>query len=205
MYRPRAFAVDDAGVLRAFVGERAFATVALAIEGRIHFAYTPVVLDGGGLGRICFHLAKANPVCAAADGQVLQFSFLGDDAYISPDWYASKGRVPTWNYTAVEAAGVARKLSRDELHQLLVDLSADQETRLLPKEPWRIDKVEPAKLASLLEAIEGFEVALDKLEGKFKLSQNVGAADMAGVIDALEKHGDEAGRRIAKAMKRASS
>lgn len=205
MYRPRAFAIDDVAVLRGFVGERAFATVALVIEGRIHFAYTPVVLDGEGRGRLRFHLAKANPVCAAAGGQVLQFSFLGDDAYISPDWYASKGRVPTWNYMAVEAAGMARRLSHDELRQLLVDLSADQEARLLPKEPWLIDKVEPAKLASLLEAIEGFEVVLDSLEGKFKLSQNVGAADMAGVIDALEKRGDEAGRRVAKAMKRLPS
>lgn len=205
MYRPRAFAVDDAGVLRAFIGERAFATVALAIEGRIHFAYTPVVLDGEGRGRLRFHLAKANPVCVAAGGQVLQFSFLGDDAYISPDWYASKGRVPTWNYIAVEAAGVARELSHDELRQLLVDLSADQETRLLPKEPWLIGKVEPAKLALLLDAIEGFEVMLDSLEGKFKLSQNVGAADMAGVIDALEERGDEAGKQIASAMRQLRS
>jgi transcriptional regulator len=201
MYRPRAFVEDDVAVLRDFICERAFATVAVAIEGRIHFAYTPVVLDGEGLGRVRFHLAKANPVCTAAAGAALHFSFLGDDAYISPDWYATPGRVPTWNYTAVEANGTARKLERDELRQLLVDISADQEMRLLPKEPWRIEKIEPAKLAALLAAIDGFEVVLDSLEGKFKLSQNVGEADKNGAIAGLEGRTDARSLAIARAMK----
>jgi transcriptional regulator len=201
MYRPRAFVEDDVAVLRDFIRERAFATVAMAIEGWVHFAYTPVVLDGGGLGRVRFHLAKANPLCAAADGAVLKFSFLGDDAYISPDWYATKGRVPTWNYTAVEASGRSRKLPRDELRRLLVDISAYQEMRLLPKEPWRIEKLDPAKLEGLLNAIEGFEVALESLEGKFKLSQNVPVADIEGAIAGLEGRTDARSLAIARAMK----
>lgn len=201
MYRPRAFVEDDVAVLRDFIRKRAFATVAVAIEGRIHFAYTPVVLDRDGFGRVRFHLAKANPVCAASDGATLNFSFLGDDAYVSPDWYDTPGRVPTWNYTAVEASGTARKLARDELRQLLVALSADQEMRLLPKEPWRIEKIEPAKLAALLEAIDGFEVVLDSLEGKFKLSQNVGEADKNGAIAGLEGRTDARSLAIARAMK----
>ena len=201
MYRPRAFVEDDVAVLRDFIRKRAFATVALAIEGRIHFAYTPVVLDDGGFGRVRFHLAKGNPACAAADGATLNFSFLGDDAYVSPDWYDTPGRVPTWNYTAVEASGTARKLARDELRQLLVDISADQEMRLLPKEPWRIEKIDPAKLAGLLEAIDGFEVVLDSLEGKFKLSQNVGEADKNGAIVGLEGRTDARSLAIARAMK----
>ena len=201
MYRPRAFVEDDVAVLRDFICKRAFATVAVEIEGRIHFAYTPVVLDGDGFGRVRFHLAKANPVCAASDGATLNFSFLGDDAYVSPDWYDTPGRVPTWNYTAVEASGTARKLARDELRQLLVDISADQEMRLLPKEPWRIEKIDPAKLAGLLEAIDGFEVLLDSLEGKFKLSQNVTPADTTGVIAGLEVRGDARSLAVAKAMK----
>ena len=201
MYRPRAFVEDDVAVLRDFIRKRAFATVAVAIEGRIHFAYTPVVLDRDGFGRVRFHLAKANPVCAAADGATLNFSFLGDDAYVSPDWYDTPGRVPTWNYTAVEASGTARKLARDELRQLLVDISADQEMRLLPKEPWRIEKIDPAKLAGLLEAIDGFEVVLDSLEGKLKLSQNVGEADKNGAIAGLEGRTDARSLAIARAMK----
>lgn len=202
MYRPRAFVEDDIAVLREFICDRAFAAVAMAIKGQVHFAYTPTVLDGDGLGRLRFHLAKANPVCAAADGAALKFSFLGDDAYISPDWYATKGRVPTWNYMAVEASGVARKLPRGELLQLLIDISADQENRLLPKAPWQIEKLERAKLEGLLNAIEGFEVVLDSLEGKFKLSQNVPAADREGAITGLENRKDARSLAIARVMKR---
>ena len=58
MYRPRAFVEDDVAVLRDFIRKRAFATVALAIEGRIHFAYTPVILDADGLGNEKFHLSS---------------------------------------------------------------------------------------------------------------------------------------------------
>jgi len=101
----------------------------------------------------------------------------------------------------VEASGTARKLARDELRQLLVDISADQEMRLLPKEPWRIEKIDPAKLAGLLEAIDGFEVVLDSLEGKFKLSQNVGEADKNGAIAGLEGRTDARSLAIARAMK----
>ncbi len=201
MYRPRAFAVDDVALLRKFIRERTFATVALAVNGRVLFAYTPAVLDGDGLGCLRFHLAKANPVCAAADGADLNISFLGGDAYISPDWYATQGRVPTWNYMAVEACGRARKLSREGLHKLLVDISADQENRLLPKPPWLIGKVGKSKLEGLLNAIEGFEVVLEKLEGKFKLSQNVGPADINGAIAGLEARGDARSAAIADAMK----
>jgi transcriptional regulator len=201
MYRPRAFVEDDVAVLRDFIRERAFATVAMTINGAVHFAYTPVVLDGEGLGRLRFHLAKANPVCTAADGAVLNFSFLGDDAYISPDWYDTQGRVPTWNYTAVEASGRARKLAREELLQLLVDISADQENRLLPKAPWKIEKVDATKLDGLLNAIDGFEVVLESLEGKFKLSQNVTDADKKGAIAGLEDRTDPRSLATARAMR----
>jgi len=201
MYRPRAFEVNDVGLLHSFIRERSFATVAVVRAGEVHFAYTPVVLDGEGLGRIRFHLAKANPVCAAADGAPLLFSFLGDDAYISPDWYESAGRVPTWNYMAVEARGTAQKLTHEGLRELLVDLSADQETRLLPKPPWQIGKVAQDRFEALLAAIDGFEVPLASLKGKFKLSQNMSAADVAGTIAALEARDDARGVAVARAMR----
>lgn len=201
MYRPRAFEVNDAAVLHGFIRDRSFATVAVLRAGEAHFAYTPVVLDGEGLGRIRFHLATANPVCAAADGAPLLFSFLGEDAYISPDWYESAGRVPTWNYMAVEARGAAKKLTREDLRQLLVDLSADQEMRLLPKPPWQIGKVAEDRFEALLNAIDGFEVPLVSLEGKFKLSQSMSAADVAGTIAALEARGDARSVAVARAMR----
>jgi transcriptional regulator len=202
MYRPAAFVVDDVAALHGVIRNRVFATIAIAEGAAIHFAYAPVVLDGGGKsGTLRFHLARANRVSALADGRTLSFTFMGPDAYISPDWYESEGHVPTWNYIAVEASGTARKLSREQLRQLLIDLSAQEEEKL-PKAPWKIDKVAEPRLEALLNGIEGFAVPLDALKGKFKLSQDKKPADIAGAISALEARGEAASAAVANAMRK---
>lgn len=197
MYRPPAFAVDGRETLHAFVRAHRFATLAAAVDGDVRFAYAPVVLDGD---TVRFHLAAANPLAKIADGARLRLSFLGAHAYVSPDWYASDGKVPTWNYRAVEGAGVVRRLDGEALHRLLVDLSAAEEAHLAPKAPWTVDKVPADKMAMLLKAIVGFALTFETLEGKFKLSQNVSAADHAGVVAGLGARGDAQSRAVAQAM-----
>ena len=201
MYRPRAYAIDDAAALFAVIRARVFAMLALAQEGRVHFAYAPVVLTGEGRGIVRFHLAKVNEVAALADGARLSVSFLGPDAYISPDWYETPGLVPTWNYIAVEGVGVARRLSRDETVSLLDDLSAQEEEKLRPKKPWTMAKVPESRREALLNAIVGFSLSFEMLEGKFKLSQDKRPADFTRVIAALEARGDAASVALAAAMR----
>lgn len=202
MYRPKAFAVDDVVALHKLVRERSFATIAVALDGAVAFAYAPVVLDAGnGLGSVRFHLAANNPVATTQEGTRMHFSFAGPDAYVSPDWYVSHGLVPTWNYIAVEGEGYSRFLANEELRTLLADLSAEQETKLLPKKPWTVDKVPPDRLAALTSAIVGFSVAFEKLEGKFKLSQDKKPGDIAGVIAGLEGRGAAADVAVANAMR----
>jgi len=194
--------VDDVAALHAFIGNRPFATIGVVVESRVVLAYAPVVLDAGGaLGTVRFHLAKNNPVAAVADGAPMQISFMGPDAYVSPDWYVSQGLVPTWNYMAVEGEGWARVLPDLELRALLVDLSAEQERQLLPKKPWTVDKLTADRLAALTNAIVGFSVMFEKLEGKFKLSQDKKPEDIEGVIAGLEARGDAASLAVAKAMR----
>jgi transcriptional regulator len=205
MYRPQPYKVDDIEILHAAIRVRRFATIALAHEGAIHFAYAPVIVDETKpLGTLRFHLARGNPVTALADGARLRFSFLGPDAYVSPDWYQTHALVPTWNYIAVEGAGVARKLDDDGLGALLADLSGIEEAQLAPKKPWTMDKVPQARVEALLNGIEGFAVALETLEGKFKLSQDKKSEDLAGVIAGLEARGDAASLAVAEAMKKAA-
>jgi transcriptional regulator len=123
------------------------------------------------------------------------------DAYISPDWYKTIVTVPTWNYIAVEGEGIVRRQSRDELRKLVLDLSAMEEQKLLPKTPWTIDKVPRARTEALLGAIVGFSLPFDRLEGKFKLSQDKNPEDLAGVIAGLEARGDAASVAVARAMR----
>jgi len=204
MYRPRAFAVDDAAALHAVLRERVFATFAADHDGMLRFAYAPVIVDGddGPLGSVRFHLARNNPLAELPDGATLSLSMIAGDAYVSPDWYDTQGRVPTWNYIAVEGRGKVERLNSDDLHRLLVDLSAIEESKLAPKPPWSIDKVPEEKMDALINAIAGFSLRFEVLEGKFKLSQNVTPEDVEGVIRGMEQRGDPASLMIAAAMRR---
>lgn len=204
MYRPAAFAVDNPAALHGVIRARRFATIAAVAGGSVRFAYAPVVLDAeaGPHGEVRFHLARGNPL-ADLDGKPVRLSFLGPDAYVSPDWYASEGLVPTWNYVAVEGEGIARALDVDELVALLIALSAGEEERLRPKPPWTLEKIGRDRLDALLKAIRGFAVRFDTLLGKFKLSQDKSTADIAGVIAGLQSRGDPASAAVADAMQRA--
>jgi len=197
MYRPRAFAIDDAGVLRDVLRRRVFATLAAAIEGRVAFAYAPLVVDEAG---VRFHLARANPLAALAGGARVSLSAIAADAYVSPDWYRTTVTVPTWNYIAVEGEGPVRRLSAEELRALVVEVSAQEEAKLAPKPQWKLDKVPEARVDALLGGIVGFSMAFDRFEGKFKLSQDKSPEDIAGVIEALEARGDAASLAVAEAM-----
>jgi transcriptional regulator len=203
MYRPKANIVDDVATLHAVIRSRRFATIAAVIDDAVAFAYAPVVLDAdaSGRGRLRFHLAAANPL-ARVNGEVLRLSFLGPDTYISPDWYETPGLVPTWNYIAVEASGQPQRLDESALRQLLVDLSAQEEAALAPKLPWTVDKVSEERMAMLMRAIVGFEIVIETLEGKFKLSQEKSETDFAGVVSALETRDDASGKAVAAAMRR---
>ncbi len=205
MYRPPAYAVDDLAMLHAAIRKRQFGIIAAVLDGRLHFAYAPVAVDSGvgRCGGVRFHLARANPLAACNDIE-LRFSFLGPDAYVSPDWYETDGLVPTWNYIAVEGAGRARELDQHGLRQLLADLSDQAERELLPKSPWTLDKMSDQRLSAMVNGIRGFAVAFDTLEGKFKLSQDKKPEDVKGVIAALEMRDDAASLAVAGAMRAAS-
>jgi transcriptional regulator len=202
MYRPPAYAIDDVHVLHDVMRRRGFATIAAIIDGHVQFAYAPVVVDTepGPLGTLRFHLARNNPLAEFRDAE-LRFSFLGPDAYISPDWYKGQGFVPTWNYIAVEACGRMRLLDDGDLRRLLTELSSLHEERLRPKPPWTLDKISEGQVAALLKGILGFAVALETLEGKLKLSQDKSPANVAGAMAGLEARGDAASLAVARAMR----
>jgi transcriptional regulator len=203
MYRPAHYAQDDFGVLREIIRKRSFAVIATVANGAPEFAYAPTVFidDASPRGGVQFHLARANPM-SRLDGRMVRMTFLGPDAYVSPDWYGHGGFVPTWNYIAVEGAGVARELDNDGLRALLVALSAEHEKKLAPKPQWTLDKLDEKRLGALLNAIVGFSVSFETLEGKFKLSQDKKSPEFEGALQGLEAQSDCSSRAVANAMLR---
>jgi transcriptional regulator len=148
------------------------------------------------------HLARANPQGAdfAGDCEALAI-FAGPHAYISPSWYEAGPAVPTWNYAAVHAYGTARRVADpDWLRGLLHRLTERHEARE-PAPPWRMDDLPEPYLKSMLGGIVGVEIRVNRLEGKFKLSQNRPAADRPRIIAALERRDDPDSRAVARLMR----
>jgi transcriptional regulator len=206
MYNPKHFEIADLAAVHAMIRENVFATFAAVIDGTIHFAYLPVLLDESAkpLGSVHFHCARANPLATIADGAVVKMSIMGAHTYISPDWYETPDQVPTWNYTAVEGSGRVKRLGDDGTLRYLERLAAEQEKTLIPKAPWTPAKVNPVRLGQLSKAITGFELLFDALDGKAKLSQNRSQTDIRQAIAALKERGDPASVTVAAAMQKSS-
>jgi len=203
MYTPPKFQTGRTDAL-AFADARGFGTVC-AFDGRKPIASAvPFCLDYGndGTPRLAFHLARQNPLLKLADGVTpWAMAILGADAYVSADWYVSPDQVPTWLYQAVHLTGPVRVLSDDELGRHLDALSGKFEDWLLPKRPWTSDKMALGRLDAMKKAIVGVVMAVDEVEGSFKLNQHKSDADYAAVAGALSVQPDTASRLLAGEMR----
>lgn len=205
MYRPPAYRIDDAAAAFRLIADFAFATLATVHDGVVRLSQLPMIADPAR--RVLRgHLARANPHGGRIDGAMATALFTGPQGYVSPNWYEDATRVPTWNYLAVEVAGAVRVITApDAVDAMLIDLSHHFESRrhdLDRDGEWTIDKLPEKKREALRAGIVAFEIDIESIEMKGKLSQKDKPADFQGVIRALSS-GDEAQRRLADAMRSA--
>ena len=130
-------------------------------------------------------MVRANPLWSLVGaGRAVPAVFHGPQAYVSPGLYPSKaahGRVvPTWNYATVQVHGRLRAVDSRAWPEVLVERLTDAHEAGRAA-PWRVDDAPRDYLERMLAAIVGVERAIERIEGKFKLSQNRDAADRAGV------------------------
>jgi transcriptional regulator len=155
----------------------------------------PFLLDDGGPhGTLRAHLARANrqweDLAAGAECLVV---FQGPQGYVSPGWYASKrahGRVvPTWNYAVVQARGRPRVIEdAGWLRRQIAELTALREAERA--EPWAVTDAPEPFVSAQIRGIVGVEIPIDRLEGKWKMSQNRPEADRSGVVAGFRQAGD---------------
>ncbi|HUH85020.1 MAG TPA: FMN-binding negative transcriptional regulator [Stellaceae bacterium] len=199
MYVPTDFNEDRVPVLHAAIREIAFGTlVTLGTDG-LTASHVPMLVEPGSspLGTLWGHLARANPQWQTVRHDVPALAiFAGPNAYISPSWYATKqatGKVvPTWNYVAIHAYGALRII--DDAAHARAHLERLTQTHEAGRaQPWAIDDAPEAFIAGMLKGIVSFELAIERLEGKWKMSQNRPAEDRAGVVAGLKQEGRSPG------------
>lgn len=191
MYTPRAFQVHDLGRLHSDIRRIPFATLVTVANGRIMATHLPVLLheDRGKLGTLAGHVSRANAQWRESDleSEAL-FIFLGLNTYVSPSWYETKkvtGKVvPTWNYAAIHAYGrLAVQEDSDWLRSHVGELTSMHESAFAT--PWRITDAPEDYMHAQLKGIVGFEMTIERIEGKHKFNQNRSAKDRNGVICGL--------------------
>ena len=189
------------GAMEALLEARGFGTLVACEEHRPVAVHVPFLYSRGPKGGVIeLHVARANPIHRAiAARPAVLLTCTGADAYISPDWYGSPNQVPTWNYVAVHATGRARLMDGTELQGHVDRLSAIFEERL-PKSPWTSAKMDPHRLAAMLNAIVGIAVEVESLEGQWKLGQQKGKSDHDGAVAGLRSRNEPGAMAVAELM-----
>jgi transcriptional regulator len=195
MYVPAQFAEDRLPVLHDAIDRTGLATLVTVGTSGLEASHVPMLLDRskGRLGTLYGHLARPNPQWRETDsGSTALAIFLGPDAYVTPSWYATKQQtgkvVPTWNYVAVHAHGVLTFFEDPEqLLSLVSKLTNLHES--VRTNPWNVTDAPEGFIRSQLKGIIGFELPIERITGKWKMSQNRPEEDRAGVADGLRREG----------------
>lgn len=206
MYTPSSFEETDLNKLHDFIEQHSFATLVSGSECDIHASHLPLLLDrdGGSHGRLVGHMARANPQWRdAATGSALSI-FHGPHAYISPTWYQDKNVVPTWNYVAVHATGKLKIVDDRSGISEIVRRYVDVYEAGLPT-PWSIDSADADFIDGLIDSVVGFEITIDRLEGKWKLNQNQDERRRRLAATELRKAVDDNSAAIATMMEKSFS
>jgi transcriptional regulator len=197
VYIPNHFAMSDEDVHDLLVHHGAGDLITYGADAGLVATLLPFVYDRGSgpLGALHGHLARTNDQWRHdVVGEALVL-VRGPDAYVTPNWYASKqehGRVvPTWNYITAHVYGTLRVHDdpgyvRWVVEQLTEKHEAGQER------PWSIDDAPSRYVEGQLRAVVGIELRITRVEAKAKASQNRPATDVEGVVRGLRRRGEVA-------------
>ena len=192
MYLPSHFEQHDPETLHALMREHPLATLVSVQADGPTADHIPLEFDAA-TRTLRGHVARANPLWREAAGQAVLAVFCGPQAYVTPSWYPSKAAthkvVPTWNYTVVHAHGTLQAVEDAPwLHDLVSRLTRHHES---PRaQPWAVADAPDDYVQPMLRAIVGIQIPVDRLVGKWKVSQNRSPADRQGVARGLAGEAD---------------
>ncbi|BDP41061.1 transcriptional regulator [Deinococcus aetherius] len=186
MYIPAHNRMDNRDELLRFMRAHSFATLVTAPGGVPFATHLPLLIqEEADTVFLRSHLARANGQWRHFGDQEVLVIFQGPHALVDPGWYDSVPNVPTWNYAVVHAYGHARVVEGEVTRAIAYGMvgAFTPDMRAIPEEFER----------RLLAGVVTFEVAVTRLEGKYKLSQNKSAPDRANVRRELSRspHGHE--------------
>jgi transcriptional regulator len=205
MYNPRYFAESRIDVMHTLIDAHPLGALVRAGAQGLDADHIPFEILSptaeAPFGVLRAHVARANPVWRE-DGAQAMVLFQGPSAYITPDLYEQKlenGKVvPTWDYAVVHAHGKLRAIEDPAWLLAFVErLTNRHESKRA--QPWKVSDAPRDYIDAMLKAIVGIEIVVDRLEGKWKISQNRSEADQASVASSLASEDQEELARMIRA------
>ena len=224
MYLRAVHAEFDIPALRNFIRNNPLGIFITSLQSSnfptIQCTHIPWILDVDDedseteLGQLRGHLARANPHCKALveaiNGPV--------HSYVTPKFYTetkpNTGKVvPTWNYSAVQVYGKAKIFFDSQnqgtglfLQKQINDLTKHSEETIMDHTggetlpAWEVSDAPPRFIELLQKSIVGIQINIDRLEGKFKMNQELGKGDRQGVVEGFDSLGTEEGHKMARTV-----
>jgi transcriptional regulator len=193
MYIPRANEENRVSVMQALMVSHPLATLVTLGDSGLFASHIPMVLenDGSQFGVLKGHISRANrqwrDFVPTVDALAI---FAGDQHYISPNWYPGTKEhgkeVPTWNYVVVHAYGSLKVIQDDEWLLTNVEKLTNIHEAGSPV-PWKVSDAPKDFIKSQLNGIVGLELPIQRLQGKWKVSQNRTESERKGVVEGLSK------------------
>ena len=195
MYSPPYNQIEKRAELIEFMRANSFALLVTGTGGTLHGSHLPaMVQERDGKIVLDMHMARNNPQWKEFFDDEVMVVFFGAHAYVSPRWYEEQERVPTWNYAAVHAYGTPKVVGDAQAkHASQRRLVAAMDPLWLPK----FDALRPEYVKDMLQGIVNFEIAVTRIETRWKLSQNRGRREQELIAAELEKSADSAERALA--------
>ena len=193
MYIPKANEEKRVSVMRELMVAHTLGTLVTLGASGLFASHIPMVLedDGSQFGVLQGHIARANTqwrdIVPTVDALAI---FAGHQHYISPNWYPGTKEhgkeVPTWNYAVVHAYGPLKVVADERWLLTFLNKLTNIHEAGSPI-PWKVSDAPEDFIKSLLNAIVGLELPIQRLEGKWKVSQNRTEEERKGVIEGLSK------------------
>ena len=203
MYMPSHFEEGEVAVIRGIIADNPLATLVAHTDEGLVANHLPVLFDPSARDHsgsmetsvLIGHVATANDLHRMlADGAKVLLIFHGEDTYVSPNWYPTKPRhhrhVPTWNYQVVHVHGRIFFQHDDKSKRAIVGhLTKHFETATNGDKAWKMADAPADFMRDMVQNIVGFQINIDTVQAKSKLSQNREMEDYDNVANELEAKG----------------
>jgi len=198
MYIPSFNKFEDQQEIIAFMQRYSFATIVTVKDDVPSATHLPFLIKQRDDKVVLLsHFAKANPQAVDMVDNLALVIFTEPHAYISPKHYEKVENVPTWNYLAVHAYGKCTLLDGEENKAaLLKETIQFYEADYLKQ--W--DSLADSFKKGMMKGIVAFEIVVDDLQAKKKLSQNRTTVEQRNIINQLKKSDDTNQRDTADYM-----